>query len=93
MNQLSQIKKQEACKYDESSSDGEEELHKKSKKFHDCINTATQKDKLFRDKSSSFYTQTPVAIEEKWCNHGKKTECRNVCGCDGEKHEECEERE
>ena len=85
MTQLSQMKskKKSACKYDSDSSDDEVECHQNKKKFHNCVNTATQKDKLFRDKSSSFFTSAPVSIEEtcidKRKGHRKFEGCKKEC--------------
>ena len=63
---------------DSSDSDYEHEKRKKSKKTRSKINSAKQKNKLFIDKSSDFFTSTPVEIDsddEKNCFFKK-----NPCG-------------
>ena len=54
------------------------------------MNTATQKDKLFRDKSSSFYTSTPVSIEETCINKKKSKRPFNGCKNSCDEHEPCD---
>ena len=46
---------------------------------------------MFRDKSCSFYTSTPVSIETTYLNKGKHNERRKGdCGCEEEKHDDCD---
>ena len=48
---------------------------------------------MFRDKSSSFYTSTPVSIETTYCNKGNyKKPRKEECGCEEEKHDDCDAR-
>ena len=87
MTQLSQMKskkKGSVCKYDSDSSDDEVDVRQNKKKLHNCVNTATQKDKLFRDKSSSFFTSAPVSIEETCIDKRKGSRKFEGCnkGCD-----------
>ena len=46
---------------------------------------------MFRDKSCSFYTSTPVSIETTYLNKGKHSERRKgECGCEEEKSDDHE---